>query len=216
MDIRVAIFDDNHLVRNGLETILNGTAGFECVSVNEDCSALHQVIKDTRPDVILMDIEMPGMNGIEATKELTASYPEIKVLIQTVFNDPQKIFNAICAGASGYILKTDPPLKQLDALKEAFEGGAPMSVSIAKKVLEFFTHSNVILVSPDNSVEKLSERETEVLGCMHGGKNYKAISEELFISYETVRTHVKHIYAKLHVASRSEAIFKARQQGLLS
>lgn len=215
MDIRVAIFEDNEIIRNGLQTILNGTSGFECVSVNGNCLNLHEVLKKSSPHVILMDIEMPGMNGIDATKEVTANFPEIKVLIQTVFNDPHKIFNAICAGASGYILKTDTPVRQLEALKEVYEGGAPMSVSIARKVLEFFTQRNVILVSPDSSVEKLSERETEVLQNMQSGKNYRTISEELFISYETVRTHVKNIYSKLHVASRSEAIMKARQQGII-
>jgi len=215
MEIRVAIFEDNKLIRDALQTIINGTPGFTCVSVNPDCSQLKPVIAAGKPDVVLMDIEMPGINGIEATRIITQQFPDIKVLIQTVFNDSDKIFHAICAGASGYILKTDPPSRQLEALHEVYNGGAPMSSSIAKKVLQFFTRQNVILVAPDHSTEKLSDRENDILALMLEGKNYKLISEELFISYETVRTHVKHIYTKLHVASRAEALMKARQQGLI-
>ena len=215
MDIKVAVFEDNQLIRGALQTILNTTEGFTCTGVHPDCSQLKAVLEASLPEVVLMDIEMPGMNGIEATRLITESFPEVKVLIQTVFNDSDKIFNAICAGASGYILKTDPPSAQLQALREVYSGGAPMSSSIARKVLQFFTQSNVILVAPDDSVEKLSERENDILRLMQEGKNYRIISGELFISYETVRTHVKHIYTKLHVASRSEALMKARQQGLL-
>jgi DNA-binding NarL/FixJ family response regulator len=215
MDIRVAIFEDNRMIRDALQTIINGTPGFTCVSVNPDCSQLKFVIAAAKPHVVLMDIEMPGMNGIEATGIITNNFPDVHVLIQTVFDDPDKIFSAICAGASGYILKSDPPVQQLEALREAAAGGAPMSAAIAKKVLQFFTGKNVILVAPDRTVEKLSVRETEILQCMQDGRNYRHIAEALFISYETVRTHVQHIYTKLHVASRAEAIMKARQQGLL-
>jgi DNA-binding NarL/FixJ family response regulator len=163
----------------------------------------------------MMDIEMPGTNGIEATKKITELRPFIKVLIQTVFNDSDKIFNALCAGASGYILKTETPIKQLDAITEVFNGGAPMSPAIAKKVMQFFQSKNVILVNPNNTDFQLSEREKNILALLEQGYNCKAIAEQSFISYETVRTHVKHIYKKLHVASKAEAILKARQQGLV-
>lgn len=215
MGIRVAIFEDNKLIRDALQTILDGSPGFSCTGVFADANSIDRDIKRSMPDVVMMDIEMPGRSGIEATRYLHENFPEIKVLIQTVFNDGEKIFNALCAGASGYILKNDPPSKQLEAIHEVFNGGAPMSPSIAKKVLQFFSHKNIILVSPENNDFQLSEREKEILTLMGRGQNYKAIADQAFISYETVRTHVKRIYKKLHVASRAEAILKARQQGLV-
>ncbi len=214
MELKVAIFEDNKLLRDALQMIINGTPGYCCVGTFPDCNRLRRDIDSTMPDVVMMDIEMPGMNGIEATALITDNYADIKVLIQTVFQDSERIFKAICAGASGYILKSDPPAKQLDALQEAYNGGAPMSPTIAKQVLAFFTRKNVILVAPDAGVPVLSEREREILSLMLQGHNYKTIATRIFISYETVRSHVKHIYRKLHVASRSEAIMKATQQGL--
>ncbi len=214
MEIRIAIFEDNKLIRDALQAIFSGTPGFHCTGTFSSCQNLINDLEYARPEVVMMDIEMPGMNGIDATAIITQRFPDMKVLIQTVFNDSDKIFKAICAGASGYILKTDPPGKQLEALREVYEGGAPMSSSIAKKVMQFFTQKNVILVAPDNTTTELSEREKEILSFILEGHNYKAIAEKAFISYETVRTHVKHIYRKLHVASRAEAIMKARQQGI--
>jgi DNA-binding NarL/FixJ family response regulator len=215
MNIRVAIFEDNKLVRDALEAILNGSPGYTCCGAYADAQLISSRIKSSSPDVVLMDIEMPGLSGIEATKMLAKEFPEIKVLIQTVFNDSEKIFRALSAGASGYVLKTDPPAKQMEAIHEVFNGGAPMSPSIAKKVLQFFSHKNVILVMPESNDHRLSDREKEILLLMVEGYNYRTIAEKAFISYETVRTHVKRIYRKLHVASRSEAIMKAYQQGLV-
>jgi len=215
MDIRVAIFEDNKLVRDALEAILNGTPGYSCSGAYADAQLLSSRIKSSAPDVVLMDIEMPGLSGIQATRLIAQEFPDIKVLIQTVFNDSEKIFQALSAGASGYVLKNDPPSKQIEAIHEVFNGGAPMSSSIAKKVLQFFTHKNVVLVIPESNDYQLSEREKGILLFMVEGHNYKTIAEKAFISYETVRTHVKKIYKKLHVASRSEAIMKAYQQGLV-
>lgn len=214
MDIRVAIFEDNKLVRDALQAILNGTSGFNCTGVFSDGNHWEQDIKRSQPDVVLMDIEMPGLNGIELTGLIVEAFPEVKILIQTVFNDNEKIFQALCAGASGYILKNDPPHKYLDSINEVYNGGAPISSAVAKRMLGFFANKNVILVSPGNTDFQLSEREKEILHLMVEGHNYKFIADKSFISYETVRTHVKHIYKKLHVASRSEAIRKAIQQGL--
>lgn len=214
MNIKVAIFEDNKLIREALQTIINGSPGFVCtgsfVNVNQVLADIHF----SQPDVVLMDIEMPGLNGIEATKIIREEFPEIKVLIQTVFNDSDKIFNALCAGASGYILKTDSPIRQLEAIKEVFAGGGAMSTSIAQKVMGFFVHKNVILVQPEDTDFDLSTREKEILSLVVDGHNYRDIAEKTFISYETVRTHIKHIYKKLHVASKAEAILKAIQQGL--
>jgi DNA-binding NarL/FixJ family response regulator len=135
--------------------------------------------------------------------------------MQTVFNDSEKIFQAMCAGASGYILKNDPPGRYLEAINEVYNGGAPMSASVAKKVLGFFSSKNVILVTPSTEDFQLTTREKELLSLMIEGHNYKTIAEKAFISYDTVRTHVKHIYQKLHVASRNEAVMKAIQHGLV-
>lgn len=214
MDIRVAIFEDNKLVRDALEAILNGTPGYTCCGVFADGNSWERNIRSSQPDVVLMDIEMPGLNGIEVTRHMNERFPEIKTLIQTVFNDSEKIFHALCAGASGYILKNDPPHKYLDAINEVYNGGAQISPAVAKKMFGFFSNKNVVLVSPENIDYQLSEREKEILQLMIVGNNYKTIAEKSFISYETVRTHVKHIYKKLHVASRSEAIQKAIHQGL--
>jgi DNA-binding NarL/FixJ family response regulator len=214
MEIKVAIFEDNKLVRDALEAILNGTPGYTCCGVFADGNRWIQDIKRSEPDVVLMDIEMPGLNGIEVTTQLTVTYPAIKILIQTVFNDSEKIFNALCAGASGYILKNDAPTKYLEAINEVYNGGAPMNPMVAKKVLGFFGNKNVILITPEANDYQLSQREKEILQLMVGGDNYKSIAAKAFISYETVRTHVKNIYKKLHVACRSEAIFKAMQQGI--
>jgi DNA-binding NarL/FixJ family response regulator len=215
MEIRVALFEDNKLVRDALEAILNGTKGFLCSGSYADASFLEQRIRSSNPDVVMMDIEMPGINGIEATAIIHDKFPEVKILIQTVFEDRNKIFEALCSGASGYILKNDSPARQLEALSEVFNGGAPLSASIAKKVLEFFTDKNIILAQPDESFYNLSAREKEILTMMVKGHDYKTISAQFYISYETVRTHAKKIYRKLHVASRSEAILKANQQRLV-
>jgi DNA-binding NarL/FixJ family response regulator len=212
--IRVAIFEDNKLVRDALQAILNGTDGYTCTGAFANGDHWMADVKRSEPDVILMDIAMPGLNGIEITSLVLGTFPSVKILIQTVFNDTDKIFKALCAGASGYILKNDPPHKYLEAINEVYNGGSPMNQLVAKKVLGFFSNKNIILISPDNNSYELSAREKEILHMMVEGENYKAIAGKAFISYETVRTHVKHIYKKLHVACRSEAVMKAVQQSL--
>ena len=214
MEIKVAIFEDNKLVRDALQAILNGTPGYTCCGAFSDGNRWLQDIKRSEPDVVLMDIEMPGLNGIEVTRLLTVSNPDIKVLIQTVFNDNERIFKALCAGACGYILKNDPPHKYLEAISDVYNGSAPMSPAVAKQVLGFFSAKNVILIAPQSADYQLSQREKEILNLMVGGENLKVIADKAFISYETIRTHVKNIYKKLHVTSRSEAVLKAMQHGI--
>jgi DNA-binding NarL/FixJ family response regulator len=214
MDIKVAIFEDGKLIRDALQTILNGTPGYACTGAFSNGSNWEADIRRSNPDVVLMDIEMPGLDGIELTRLITQKFDTIKVLIQTVFDENNKIFRALCAGASGYILKNDPPNKYLEAVTEVYNGGSFMNASVAKKTLNFFTQKNIILVSPEGDNYKLSEREKEVLKELTEGLPLKNIATKLFISLETVRTHVKHIYSKLHVANRTEAVIKATQQGL--
>ena len=205
MNIRVTIFEDNNSLRNGLYQLINGSDGFTCVGAFEDCLNLVKNIEDTKPDVVLMDIEMPGINGIEAVGILHEKYPDLKVLMQTIFEDSEKIFNSILAGASGYILKNTSPSRFLDFIKETYEGGAPMSPSVATKVLKIVAQSS----SPKVNTFNLSQREREILSCLVKGMSYKLIADACFISIDTVRGHIRSIYEKLHVHSKGEAVATA-------
>lgn len=214
-DIRVAIFEDNELFREAMKEILRETPGYYCCGAFDNVNRVTENVERCRPDVILMDIEMPGINGLEATRIVKANFPTVKVLIQTVFNDNERIFQAMCSGASGYILKNDPPEKYVEAIAEVYNGGSSINPSVAKKVMGFFSNKNVILVAPTGEDYQLTKREIELLHLMIEGHNYRGIAEKTFISYDTVRTHVKNIYQKLHVTSRNEAVMKAIQQGIV-
>lgn len=213
MEIRVAIFEDRKLVRDAFEAIINGTPGLVCTGSFANASDVLFNISRSRPDVVLMDIEMPGMDGVEATQLVHEKFPAIKVLIQTVFDDDEKVFKAICAGASGYILKNSTPAKFVESIVEVYNGGAPMSPSIASKVLQLFKKIAPQKKAADEEI--LSKREKEILSLIVDGYSFKEIAENNFISYETVRTHVKNIYKKLHVASSTEAVVKALRQGIV-
>jgi len=215
MAIRVAVFEDNKLVRDSFETILNGTDGFTCTGAFSSCNNLRPDIERSKPDVVLMDIEMTGMSGIEATKKIKDQYPEIKILIQTVFEDDEKIFAAICAGASGYMIKKTTPAKLIEALQEVYNGGAPMSPGIASRVLTLFQKFAPPQQQATDESASLSKREKEILLLMMEGDNYHTIAKKCFLSYDTVRTHVRSIYKKLHVASVNQAIVKAFKQRLI-
>ncbi len=200
-------------MRNGFEAICNGTGGISCCGVYHDCSDFDFKLRRSEPQVILMDIEMPGMDGITATRQAVQKFPEIKILIQTVFEDDDKIFAAICAGASGYILKSTTPARLVEAIHEVYEGGSHMSPYIASRVLKLFQQFAPSV--QDDEKYMLSSREKEILSLMIEGCSSHRIAEKSFISYETVRTHVKRIYKKLHVASASEAVVKAIRQRLV-
>lgn len=205
--INVVIFEDNKHLRETLQFLLNNTTGYRCTGAYPDCNKLVDDISSVSCDVILMDIEMPGMNGIEATKIIKETFPDIPILIQTVFFEDNYIFDAICAGASGYILKSTTPAGYLEAIGDVRSGGSPITPGIAKKVLELFRHN----LKPAASAKdyNLTPQEKKVLQLLVDGKSYKLIAAELFISFDTVKTHVKNIYPKLHVHSGTEAVSKA-------
>jgi DNA-binding NarL/FixJ family response regulator len=172
-------------------------------------------IRQCRPDVVLMDIEMPGMSGIEAVQALKKEWPHVQILMQTVFEDDDRVFDSICAGASGYILKSHINTRLIDAVKELQFGGSPMSPSIARKVLNKM-QSVASVIKPAEAMDYgLTAREKEVLSCLVNGLSYKMIGADLGIGYETVRSHVKKIYEKLHVASLTEVVAKAINQRIV-
>ncbi len=208
----VVIFEDNRHLRESLEFLLNLSEDYKCVGAYPNCNQLAENLKGKDCQLCLMDIEMPGMSGIEATKIIKHLFPHINVLIQTVFSDDDSIFQAICAGASGYILKTTSPEEYIEALKDVQSGGAPMTPSIARRVLQLFKVSVQI---PTNEEYNLTEKEKLVLQQLTEGKSYKMIASELSISTETVKTHIKNIYAKLHVHSSTEAVAKALQERII-
>src|SRR5688572_3087493 len=204
--IKVVIFEDNRSLREGLATMIGGTAGFECVGAFPNCNNLLKNVAQAKPDVVLMDIEMPGINGIEAVSMIKEEFPEMKILMETIFDDDEKIFSSICAGAEGYILKHTSPAEIMEAIKEIYEGGSPMTPSIANRVLK------MVKVRPESGIREsfdLSSREKEILTCLVKGMSYKMIADTCFISIETVNVHIKNIYKKLHVHSKSEAVAKA-------
>lgn len=202
--INVTVFEDNKHLRETFQLLLRTTEGFTCAGAYPDCNTLLDDLATAPCDVVLMDIEMPGISGIEATKLIKQHFPAIHILIQTVFFEDEYIFNAICAGASGYILKSTTPDGYMEAIKDVQAGGSPMTPGIARRVLELFkTNLQPAAASTDYN---LTNQEKKVLQLLVDGKSYKMIATELFISFDTVKSHVRNIYAKLHVHSGTEAV----------
>ncbi|HEY0975853.1 MAG TPA: response regulator transcription factor [Flavobacteriales bacterium] len=211
--IRVIAFDDNKDLREMLRMLVDTQPDMVCAAVHADLDQLQRDIAAARPDVIVMDIQMPGMDGIEGVKAIKARYPDARILMQTVFEDEDKVFDAICAGANGYILKTADPLDIVKAIRDAYNGGSPMTPSIAAKVLARYRGlEGKPAPSPDY---RLSDREKDVLGLLVKGRSYKMIADDLGISYHTVDSHIRKIYEKLHVGSGTEAVSKAIKDGLV-
>jgi DNA-binding NarL/FixJ family response regulator len=215
MPVRVAIFEDNKLIRDALTLLVQATPGLDCAGAFPDCSGLVAHMEAARPDVVLMDIEMPGMNGVEGVRLLKARFPQITVIMQTVFEDDDKVFDAICAGASGYLLKDTPPARIMESILEAHGGGSPMSPSIARKTLGLFQHFLAPYSRSREADYALTQREKEVLHHLVDGCSYKMIADQCGISFDTVRTHIRNIYKKLHVASSAEAVAKALRERLI-
>ena len=207
--IRVAVLDDDKEIRELLCILLNKSEGIKCAGAYKTCDEALQLIETDLPDILLLDIEMPGKDGIKSLKEIKAAYPSVEVMMLTVYSDSEKIFQSLRAGAAGYLLKKSPSDKLLNAIREAYEGGVPFSGEVARKVLQYFQ------TPVQNQSSKLSERELEVLKTLIEGHSTKAISEKLFISTHTIRFHLHNIYVKLHVNSRTEAVAKALRSKLL-
>ena len=208
--IKVIIFDDNDSLRDSVAMLLHESDDFTLAGAYAHCLDVTDNIRDTKPDVVIMDIDMPGMNGIDAVKLIRKNFPTVQILMLTVFDDDEKVFSAIKAGAGGYILKNAEPQKLLHAITEVYTGGAPMTPGIARKVLHQF-HD---MLPEEKSDYHLSLRETDVLGLLVDGLSYKMIAGRLNITYDTVRAHMKKIYEKLHVSSMTEAVAKAINQKL--
>lgn len=209
--IKTAIVEDQKKIREGLASLLNFTPGFECAgSYNSMEEALHR-IKSNVPDVVLSDIGLPGMSGIEGIKILKERYPEMTILMITVYDDDERIFDAICAGASGYLLKRTPPAKLLESLREAALGGSPMSPEVATRVLKLFRE-----VRPPERVEyDLTPHETRLLKLLVEGHNYNTAAKATKTSINTVKFYIKRIYEKLQVHSKSEAVAKALRERIV-
>ena len=204
--IEISIIEDDKEIRESLAILIGGTEGFSCISHYGSCESALESIEDDAPDVILMDINLPGMTGIEGTKLIKQKLPQTEIIMLTISDDDKDVFDSLCAGACGYLRKNIPPLKLLEAINEAVNGGAPMSMEIARLVVGSFRK--------EIHFTDLTNREKEVLKCLCDGKSYKKISEELFIDINTVKFHIRNIYHKLEVNSKGEAIAKAIKKNL--
>src|SRR5882724_7342994 len=204
MAITVSLVEDNEQLRGTLARVINRADGFRCPSHYANAEDALKNLPQVRPEVVLMDINLPGINGVECVRQLKQLLPETQVIMLTVYEDTENIFNALAAGASGYLLKRTPSAEILDGIRQVLQGGSPMTAHIARKVVRSFQRAPA---SPQPT-EDLSPREREVLDCLSQGFLYKEIAEKLGISYETVHTYIRRIYEKLQVRTRTEAVAK--------
>ncbi len=204
--IRICIVEDDNIIRNGFALLINSTFGYRIVNTYGNCEDAIKNLFQDEPDVVLMDIELPGMSGIEGIEKIKRLRPKTDIIVVTVYDNPQLVFEALCAGAGGYLTKNMQPARLLEAIKDIREGGAPMSTQIARMVVSSFQK---------NRNSPLTPRETEVLELLAKGKSYSTIADDLFVDKETIRTHIKNIYWKLEVHSKAEAIEKALKDKLI-
>ncbi len=202
MPIKVAIVEDNEKIREGLAALIGGSEGFQCTAAYETAEETLRHLPAYNPDVVLMDIQLPKMSGIECVARLKEHDNHMQVMMLTVYEDDDKVFRSIVAGATGYILKRTPPAELLEAIRDVYEGGSPMSDQIARKVVKAFQEMG----KSSKETENLSEREMEILSYLAKGYQDKEIADHFFLSIKTIRTHLRNIYQKLHVRSRTEAV----------
>ncbi len=209
--IKVAIIEDQRNIREGLAALIDGTEGFCCTAVFSSMEEALSNLDDPVPDVVLVDIGLPGMSGIDGIRILRGCFPNLVPLILTVFEDNDRIFDALCAGACGYLLKRTPPARLLESIREVFNGGAPMSPEVAKRAIEMFRNNQW----PDKTDYHLTPHEMRLLKLLVEGHNYKTAAAELSVTVNTISFHTRRIYEKLHVHSKSEAIAKALRTRLI-
>lgn len=209
--VRVGIIEDEPTMRDGLALLIDDPPEYECAGAWTSVEEALARIKEAKPDIVLADIGLPGLSGIDGARILAQEYPQIRVLMLTVYNDDDRIFAAMCAGACGYLLKNTPPVRLLESLREVAAGGAVMSPSIARRVVELFRRFR----PPDHADYGLSPQESRLLKLLGEGHHYKTAAAELGISIHTVNFHLKRIYGKLQVHSKAEAVAKALREGLI-
>lgn len=209
--IRAAIVEDRRDIREGLSLLIGGTDGFECTGSYRSMEEALPRLEQAAPDVALVDIGLPGMSGIEGIRLLKERHPGLHLIVLTVYDDDDRIFQALCAGASGYLLKKTQPARLLESLREAVAGGGPMSPEVAHRVIELFRR----IRPPAKAEYDLTPHETRILRLLVDGHNYKTAAREVNVSVNTIAFHIKHIYEKLQVHSKTEAVAKALRSGLL-
>lgn len=210
MTTTLLIYEDNSRLRQSLELLLGEGGGFEVLAAFPDCNDVIKQVGKFKPDLVIMDIDMPGIGGIEGVKLLKSDFPEVKVVMHTVFDDDNRIFECICSGADGYLLKNTSPVKFIQSLHELMEGGTPMSPFVAQKVFQYFRNEKI---SADSY--NLTPREKEILELLVKGNSYKMIAEKCSVSMDTVKKHLQNIYHKLHVNCGTEAVAKALQHKII-
>lgn len=204
MPYQILIFEDNTRLRQSLEILLNDETNFNVAGSYPDCDKADKQVEKLQADLVVMDIDMPGIGGIEGVKRIKNSSPDVKIVMHTMFDDDNRIFDSICAGADGYLLKNTSPLQLVSALQDVMNGGAPMSPFVAQKVFQHFRQAKT-----DAEQFKLTTREKEILELLVKGNSYKMIADKSFLSIDTVKKHLQNIYHKLHVNCGTEAVAKA-------
>ncbi len=210
MPVSIIIYEDNMRLRQSLELLLGDGSGFKVLGAFADCDDVENQVRKLQPELVVMDIDMPGIGGVEGVKILKSNFPEVRVVMHTVFDDDNRIFDCICSGADGYLLKNTTPVKLIQALQDLAEGGTPMSPFVAQKVFQYFRNRTAVA-----NAFNLTPREKEMLEQLVKGNSYKMIADKCFISIDTVKKHLQNIYHKLHVNCGTEAVAKALQHKII-